>query len=114
MNNTPKEIFQAYLDGKVIQVKLGSACNWVDKPSIYEEQYPIFDFNKWRYRIKPEPKKIWVRYYIRLSDLKRTEFPMISNKKDDYTLNCVEPGNNDNYQWISPIIEFHEFMGNQL
>ena len=115
MNNTPKEIIQAWFDGKTIQVRVNKNSPWLDVQSYKDEFNPVLDFCSWQYRIKSEePKKVYIRYYIHLSDPKRTEFPMISNTKDDYKLNCIEPGNNDNYQWITPIIEFYEFMGNQL
>lgn len=47
-------LVQALADGKVIQVK--TVCGWVDSESIG------FVFPPDQYRIKPEPREIWVNH----------------------------------------------------
>lgn len=61
------DIMQAWLDGKVVQARPrdGSGCGYpwaricISEPSFNYE----FDFHSMTYRIKPEPKEIWVNEY---------------------------------------------------
>lgn len=46
----------AYADGKTIQMRDG--CHWHDRPDPEFKARPISD-----YRIKPEPKELWVNEY---------------------------------------------------
>ena len=48
------EIMQAYVDGKEIQRRYTYKDKWLDAPD------PKFNWSMSNYRIKPEPREIWV------------------------------------------------------
>lgn len=50
------EIVVAFQKGKVIQYWCEDADSW---QNVIE---PIWDFYRWVYRIRPEPKEIWVKF----------------------------------------------------
>jgi hypothetical protein len=52
-------VIQAFAEGKTIQSLLGSG-EWKDATD------PIFMYGAERYRIKPEPKEIWLNIYADL------------------------------------------------
>lgn len=49
-------VMRAYLDGKQIQVR-GTVFDWSDVTN------PSFDWSKLSYRVKPEPKAVWINEY---------------------------------------------------
>ena len=50
-------VLQAMKEGKVIQYKI-SNDTWVNREESRAKQLPNFHMNE--YRVKPEPKKVWV------------------------------------------------------
>jgi hypothetical protein len=60
---TPQEmmgVIQAYVDGKRIQKTTSGRNNWVDEPLSWSISW---DFSNYDYRIKPEPRIIYVNEY---------------------------------------------------
>jgi hypothetical protein len=52
------EVMQAFVDGKVVQADIHG--RWLD---IGPPNSMYWDFTRYNYRIKPEPKEIWVNEY---------------------------------------------------
>lgn len=50
-------LYQAYADGKTIQFRSNAEKKWIDLC------YGSFDDSIYCYRIKPEPREIWVTEY---------------------------------------------------
>lgn len=53
-------IFTAFAEGKSIQIKYGASTDWEWR----DLRNPQFGSEKAEYRIKPEPKEVWVNEYI--------------------------------------------------
>ena len=51
------EVLLAAADGKQIQKRIINDRKW------FEEDSPDFDFNAFKFRIKPEPRECWVNFY---------------------------------------------------
>lgn len=53
------KVMQAFVDGKIVQYKQPALDCWYDLVDIN----PIWNWGCVNYRIKPEPKEIWVNEY---------------------------------------------------
>lgn len=51
------EVIQAHKEGRTIQARHRKKHPWGDVPN------PSWNFFEVQYRVKPEPKKLWVNFY---------------------------------------------------
>ena len=54
------EVMQAYVDGKTVEVSNSNVNNWMEVAGTIS---PVWNWDEFRYRIKPEPRTIWVNEY---------------------------------------------------
>ena len=69
------EILQAMKEGKIIQFYIPNSGKWLKKSNLFPE------FNSTTYRIKPEPKVIWVNEY-------NTEYTVYDSKEEAEECAC--------------------------
>jgi hypothetical protein len=74
-------VIQAYKDGKTIQFRYGKGENW----AICTLQH-LFNFSDFVYRIKPEPRVVYVNLY---SD-SHTAYNSSERAKDSAAFTCLE------------------------
>jgi hypothetical protein len=59
-----KELVKLWLEGKEIQYRAkGATCPWVNKVLVNETTEIYFDIQGSDYRLKPEPRVIWLNEY---------------------------------------------------
>lgn len=58
-------IMQAYVDGETIECRHGQGDEW----ETLEQDFPVWDFEDFDYRVKPEPFEGWVAITFQDSNL---------------------------------------------
>ena len=80
-------VMQAAKEGKAIQYRArgnrGTDENWGDAPS------PIWNWAKYDYRVKPEPRRIWVNMYVN-DRTPRTHFYTLEEAQHAASPDCIE------------------------
>jgi len=109
MNNTPQEIIKAWVTGKNIQHRLGKGYKWIDILNFNDASTPKIDFQQYEYRIKSEPKTIWIRYYIVLGRPKNFLY-IVSDSQYAHELCTKYPLGMGSFKWVTPIMEFVQVM----
>lgn len=89
------EVMQSFLDGKQIQIIIGSNSLWEDLLPEYE---PIWDWECCNYRVKPEPKIRPYRLQCEFAEAVREHGPMVFEVETGYYSTILGTIENQNVQ----------------